>query len=317
MLQIASVAVVAGAATLGDFIWYSAGVRHTLTAGILHGVILLTVVGGVLGAASGRLVKGLPIGALAGLGGALSYYVFIAVIDARTYGSAIPAAWVVMWLLLAALDGRWLRAPRRRHWRAVAVRGVAAAVAAGLAFALVRDILWGRPAGADRNYVLQFAAWATAWAPGLIALTWGRAVQPPAAIDSASSHTGGSAGTAPAHAPTTRDASSVSAAALLAAIDRGETLHVLDVRSEAEYAAGHVPGAINVPFNQIPFRFTDIPGSPGETLILYCGHGPRAYIAGTALRQGGRARLVYMTGHFAAWEREGFRIERHSQSEGR
>ena len=172
MNAIAGTAVIAAAATLGDFVWYSLGVRHTMTAGLLHGALLLAVLGAVLGAASGRPVKGLPIGALAGIGGALSYYGLILIMDSRTYGTAIPGAWVIMWLLLATLDGRWLRAPDRRRWSEIAIRGIVAAVVAGVAFALVRNILWGRPAGAERNYLLQFAAWAVAWAPGLLALTW-------------------------------------------------------------------------------------------------------------------------------------------------
>ena len=48
-------------------------------------------------------------------------------LDSRPYGPAIPGAWVIMWLLLAALDGRWLRAPNRRGWKEVATRGVVAA----------------------------------------------------------------------------------------------------------------------------------------------------------------------------------------------
>jgi hypothetical protein len=175
MHTLAGIAVIAAAATVGDVIWYTVGVRHTMTAGLLHGALLLAVLGAVLGASSGRLVKGLPIGALAGIGGALSYYGLILVMDSRTYGTAIPGAWVIMWLLLAALDGRWLRAPDRRPWSEIAIRGAIAAVAGGLAFALVRNVLWGRPPGAERNYLLQFAAWAFAWAPGLLVLTWGRA----------------------------------------------------------------------------------------------------------------------------------------------
>ena len=173
MKTIAGIAVIAAAATLGDFIWYAVGVRHTMTAGILHGALLLATVGAALGAVNGRLVKGLPIGAVAGIGGALSYYALILVMDSRTYGTAIPGAWVIMWLLLAALEGRWLRAPDRRGWMEIALRGVVAAVAGGLAFVLVRDILWGRPPSGGRNYVMQFVAWAFAWAPGLLALTWG------------------------------------------------------------------------------------------------------------------------------------------------
>jgi hypothetical protein len=172
MKTIVGIAAIAAAATLGDFIWYTAGVRHTMTAGLLHGALLLAVFGAVLGSASGRVVKGLPIGAVAGIGGALSYYALILVMDSRTYGAAIPGAWVIMWVLLAALEGRWLRAPDRRSWTEVAIRGAVAAVLGGLAFALVMNILWGRPPADGRDYLVQFAAWAFAWAPGLLALTW-------------------------------------------------------------------------------------------------------------------------------------------------
>lgn len=175
MTTIAGIATIAAAATFGDFIWYSVGVRHTMVAGILHGALLLAVLGGVIGMSSGHVLKGLPIGALAGIGGALSYYALIVIVDSRTYGTAIPAAWVIMWLLLAALEGRWLRAPNRRSWGEIAIRGLIAAVAGGIAFALVRNVLWGRPPAEGRNYLLQFAAWAFAWAPGLLALTWERA----------------------------------------------------------------------------------------------------------------------------------------------
>ena len=170
--SIASVAIVAAAATLGDFIWYTVGVRHTVIAGLVHGALLLATVGAVLGAAYGRLLKGLPLGAIAGIGGALTYYVLVLVVDSRPYGTAIPGAWVVMWLLLAALLGRWLQTPVRQSWTEVALRGVIAAVAGGIAFALVRNVLWGRPPGGERNYLLQFAVWAFAWAPGLLALIW-------------------------------------------------------------------------------------------------------------------------------------------------
>ena len=137
--------IVAAAATAGDYLWYTLGVEHNITNGVVHGAVLLTAVGGVLGASAGRLVKGLPIGTLAGVGGALAYYAIVAVTGGTTYGAAIPAAWVVMWLLLAALEGRWLRAPARRPWSEVSLRGGLAALLGGIAFALVMQTLWGRP----------------------------------------------------------------------------------------------------------------------------------------------------------------------------
>jgi hypothetical protein len=162
---------VALVATLGDYTWYTLNVRHSITTGIIHGAVLLTAVGAVLGLDAGRLPRGLPIGTLSGVGGALIYYLLVAVMDRRTYGTAIPAAWVAMWLLIALLDGRWLRAPQRRPWTEIAMRGVLAAVLSGIAFYLVMNTLWGRPPASGRNYFLQFAAWTVAWAPGLLALT--------------------------------------------------------------------------------------------------------------------------------------------------
>jgi len=162
---------VALVATLADFIWYTLNVRHNMVTGIIHGAVLLTAVGAVLGLHAGRVVKGLPIGALAGIGGALMYYLLVALVDRRTYGLAIPLAWVALWLIVAVLDGRWLRAPERRPWRGIAIRGVLAAVLSGAAFFLVMNTLWGRPPASGRNYVVQFCAWLVAWAPGLLALT--------------------------------------------------------------------------------------------------------------------------------------------------
>jgi rhodanese-related sulfurtransferase len=183
-----------------------------------------------------------------------------------------------MWLLLAALDGRWLRAPNRRTWPAVAGRGVVAALFGGVAFYLVMNVLWGRPPAGGRNYLVQFFAWAFAWSPGLVALTF-------------NSHR------------------MITGAQLLQRIDRGETPRVLDVRSESEFAAGHVPGAVNIPFTQLLSRLDNVPGNAGDELILYCGHGPRAYIAASALRSH-RKRLVYLRGHWAAWQDAGLRVER-------
>ena len=165
---------VALVATLGDYTWYTLHVRHSMTTGILHGAILLTAVGAVLGLDAGRMVKGLPIGALAGIGGALTYYLLVALVDRRTYGSAIPASWVALWLIVAVLDGRWLRAPQRRPWREIAMRGVLAALLSGVTFFMVMNALWGRPPATGKNYGVQFIAWVVAWAPGLLVLTLGR-----------------------------------------------------------------------------------------------------------------------------------------------
>ena len=177
MKIVAGILGVALVATLGDYIWYTLHVRHSITTGILHGAVVLTAVGAVLGLDAGRLLKGLPIGALAGIGGALTYYLLVALVDRRTYGAAIPMSWVALWLIVAVLDGRWLRSPERRPWGEIAIRGALAAVLSGAAFFMVMNTLWGRPPATGRNYALQLAAWVVAWAPGLLALTLGRSAR--------------------------------------------------------------------------------------------------------------------------------------------
>jgi rhodanese-related sulfurtransferase/DNA-binding transcriptional ArsR family regulator len=50
-------------------------------------------------------------------------------------------------------------------------------------------------------------------------------------------------------------------------LSEGQVL-VLDVRPEAEYAAGHIPGAVNVPHDQLAARLAEIPES--TDIIAYC-----------------------------------------------
>jgi rhodanese-related sulfurtransferase len=102
----------------------------------------------------------------------------------------------------------------------------------------------------------------------------------------------------------------VSPAALLDRIGRGEAPAVLDVRSPGEFAEGHVPGAVNVPFTSVLAGSDDVRAQKSQTVVVYCGHGPRAWLAGAALRWRGYAHVTYLRGHMAAWRRAGFREER-------
>ena len=163
---IIGILLVSFVSTAGDYVWYEYGVRHRVAVGILHGAVLLMAVGGVVGVAARRVGAGLPIGAAAGVGGALAYYL----IDTVTGGSvAMIAAWAVCWLLLAVGEGRLLQRPQR-SWGEVVTRGIIAAILGGLAFYAVVNILWGRPPAGGRNYLVQFAAWTVAWAPGILGL---------------------------------------------------------------------------------------------------------------------------------------------------
>ncbi len=62
-----------------------------------------------------------------------------------------------------------------------------------------------------------------------------------------------------------------------------EDLIVLDVRTEAEYAKGHIPGAVNIPLEQLRDRLDELP--PGKQIAAYCQVGQRGYLATRVLLQ--------------------------------
>jgi len=101
----------------------------------------------------------------------------------------------------------------------------------------------------------------------------------------------------------------ISAEALLARIESGAAPVILDVRSRGEFARGHVPGARHIPFWRMSRRIGELSIPRDSELVVYCGHGPRAVIAGRTLRRRGFTRIKYLEGHFARWRGTGFREE--------
>lgn len=65
---------------------------------------------------------------------------------------------------------------------------------------------------------------------------------------------------------------------------------VVDVRTPAEFAAGHVPGAVNVPFDQIGARAGEL-GPSSTPVLLYCRTGRRSGIAAQTLKGKGFTRV--------------------------
>jgi rhodanese-related sulfurtransferase len=97
----------------------------------------------------------------------------------------------------------------------------------------------------------------------------------------------------------------MTASDLLALITAGTAPTILDVRSPAEFTRGHVPGALHIPFWKLLNRAPGIPIALTDPLVVYCGHGPRAWIAGAALRKHGFRRVEYLEGHMSQWRRAG------------
>ncbi|MGZ4980657.1 MAG: rhodanese-like domain-containing protein [Methylobacter sp.] len=87
-----------------------------------------------------------------------------------------------------------------------------------------------------------------------------------------------------------------------------ETSLVLDVREPAEYAAGHLPGAFNIPRGVLEFKIgshPDFQDKQDAHIIVYCQTGGRSALATEALNKIGFNNAVSMAGGFKAWVESG------------
>lgn len=81
---------------------------------------------------------------------------------------------------------------------------------------------------------------------------------------------------------------------------------IVDVRETQEYAAGHIPGAINLPLS----RFDPAQLPKGKPVILTCQAGGRSARACAAARQAGREDVVNHRGGFGGWAGSGGKVAR-------
>jgi len=86
---------------------------------------------------------------------------------------------------------------------------------------------------------------------------------------------------------------------------------LLDVRSAEEYAAGHVPGALSVPFEQLSARArAGELGAPDAALAVVCAAGSRSAQACVRLtRVLGFADVRNVTGGTLAWQSAGLPLD--------
>ena len=91
--------------------------------------------------------------------------------------------------------------------------------------------------------------------------------------------------------------------------DQGSVPVLFDVRTPAEYAEGHVPGAINIPLDQVPSRLDAFEPHKGDEIYLICRSGGRSGQAGRFL-EGQGYKTVNVMGGTAGWANTGLPIER-------
>ncbi len=83
---------------------------------------------------------------------------------------------------------------------------------------------------------------------------------------------------------------------------------VVDVRSRAEYEAGHIPGAPNIPAGELADRLGELPAA--RPLVVHCQGGTRSAIAASILDARGLTEVLDLPGGFTEWEREALPVAR-------
>ena len=84
---------------------------------------------------------------------------------------------------------------------------------------------------------------------------------------------------------------------------------ILDVRTPGEYAAGHIPGAVNIPHTDLRDRLSELMSHLDEEIVVHCQMGPRAGVAQSILLQAGFTQTRELEGHMQKWKANGYPIE--------
>lgn len=94
----------------------------------------------------------------------------------------------------------------------------------------------------------------------------------------------------------------------------GKSPALVDIRTAAEYRAGHIPGAELIPGDLSPATIEDRLSRPApgrdETLYITCHAGQRATRAAETLRQSGLTNIALVEGGTQGWEQAGLPLQR-------
>jgi rhodanese-related sulfurtransferase len=84
-------------------------------------------------------------------------------------------------------------------------------------------------------------------------------------------------------------------------MDKGEALHVYDVREVYEYEEFNI-GAINIPLGELPGRVAELADFKGEEIIIHCRSGARSGTAKMFLQDCGFENVRNLLGGMLDWQ---------------
>lgn len=100
-------------------------------------------------------------------------------------------------------------------------------------------------------------------------------------------------------------AGSISADELDSQMKAGKAPLVIDVRTEDDYLAGHIPGARLIPHTQMGDYVEGLSALKDEPIVVYCRSGKRAGMAAEVLEKAGFNKVMILEGSYPGWEAAG------------
>ncbi|XOV84048.1 MAG: rhodanese-like domain-containing protein [bacterium] len=97
-----------------------------------------------------------------------------------------------------------------------------------------------------------------------------------------------------------RGGAAVSAQELVQLVNN-ENAVVVDLRDKAEFEAGHIVDAINIPFAALESRMDELNAYKAKPIVLACKMGQHSGSAGTQLRKAGFEQVSRLRGGIADW----------------
>lgn len=83
---------------------------------------------------------------------------------------------------------------------------------------------------------------------------------------------------------------------------------ILDVRTEGEYAGGHLERAKLIPVQGLAGRLSELPADKKTPILVYCAVGGRSAAAAGLLKAKGYEAVHDLSGGINAWQAAGFPI---------
>lgn len=84
---------------------------------------------------------------------------------------------------------------------------------------------------------------------------------------------------------------------------------LIDVRTPEEFAEGHIPGAINIPHDEIGNYLAELEMHKGKPIIVYCRSGRRAKLAMKVLTERSFPEVRHLEGDILGWSSAGLPLE--------